>query len=358
MIKQIKFKDKVLDLPLIQGGMGVGVSLGNLAGNVAKEGAMGVISAAHPGYLRKEFRKDPLKENILGLHDEIKKAKAIASGKGLIGVNIMVAGQNYQTYVKESIKAGADAIISGAGLPLELPSLVTDNTLIAPIVSSFKACNVILKSWDRRYKKTADFIVIEGSEAGGHLGFKVDDLLNNTVQSLKDILLEVKELVKTYQEKYQKDIPIFVAGGIYDKEDIDYYQSLGADGVQMATRFIATHECDADDRFKQAIVNCTKEEIKIVNSPTGFPGRAVFNKFYQNNLKRGCNIRMEKCLQCMIPCNPLDTPYCISEALISSARGFTDGGVVFVGSKAHLINEIISVKELIDSLFRGKENDK
>ncbi len=358
MVKGIKFRNNSIDIPLIQGGMGVGISLGNLAGNVALNGGMGIISAAHPGYLRDDFRKDSISANIQGIFDEIKKAKEISNNNGMVGMNVMVAATDYKEYVKASVKAGADAIISGAGLPLDLPSLVNEETLIAPIVSSLKACNVILKSWDKRYQKTADFIVIEGVKAGGHLGFKVDDVLSGTTQTLNEIFNDVKELVKQYQEKYERYIPIFVAGGIFDKKDIDEALAYGADGVQMATRFIATDECDADIKFKEAIVNCQKADIKIVNSPTGFPGRAIYNDFYKNNALRG-NISMPKCLKCMLPCNPLDTPYCISEALIRSAKGDVNNGVVFVGENAHRVDKIVSVKELIDSLFKkdGQDNE-
>ncbi len=351
MIKKIIYNGKSLKLPLIQGGMGVGVSLSNLAGNVAKCGGMGVISAAHPGYMRDDFRKNNTLSNAEALKDEITKAKQIADGNGLIAVNAMVAGTQYAELIKATVDAKADAIISGAGLPLNLPELTEgSDILIAPIVSSKKAIDVILKSWDRRYNKVPDFVVIESAEAGGHLGFKKEELIEGTAQPLSEILSEVKQSIQSYEEKYNKPIPVYVAGGIYDSIDIQKYLDEGADGVQMATRFIATHECDADIAFKQAIVNCSKEDIAIVKSPTGFSGRALWNKFYEDVEKRG-NITMKSCLNCLKPCNPMDTPYCISEALIQSVKGNVEHGVVFVGSNAYRINEIISVKQLIDSLF-------
>lgn len=352
MIKELKIKDKVLSFPLIQGGMGVGVSLSGLAGAVMKEGCMGVISAAHPGYRSEYFRSDSIKANCEAIIEEAKKARALACGKGLLGVNIMAASKDYIEYVKAAVKAKVDAIISGAGLPLDLPSYVEDKSiLLAPIVSSGKAAKLICKVWDKRHQATPDFVVIEGSEAGGHLGFKKEDLLNGTCESLEKIYHDVKAELAIYQEKYQKEIPVFVAGGIYSGKDIAHYLKLGADGVQMGTRFIATEECDVDANFKQAVVDCTIDDIEIVQSPTGFPGRGIMNDFMARNKERG-NVTIRKCLDCLTPCNPSDTPYCISEALIQSAKGNLKSGLIFVGSNAYRIEEIVSVKHLIDELKR------
>lgn len=274
----MKIRDKQLTIPIIQGGMGVGVSLSNLAGSVMKEGAMGCISAAHPGYLDEDFESNSVQANKKAIHYHAQKARKISQGKGLLAINIMVASRDYETYVKESIEAGYDAIISGAGLPLSLPEYTKDSDiLIAPIVSSGKACRLILKSWDSHYQKCPDFIVIESSKAGGHLGFKLKDLENNTCQSLEQILCDVLEEIKPYEQKYQYKIPVFVAGGIYTSNDIKHYMELGASGAQLGTRFIATYECDASDTFKQMIINSTKEEIVFVKSPAGFPGRAILN---------------------------------------------------------------------------------
>jgi Dioxygenases related to 2-nitropropane dioxygenase len=350
MIKEIRIKEKVLSFPLIQGGMGVGVSLSNLAGAVMKEGCMGVISAAHPGYKKDNFRTNMVKANCDAIDEEVKKARDIAGDNGLLGVNIMVAMKDYIDYVKAAVKAKVDAIISGAGLPLDLPKHVEDsNILLAPIVSSGKAIQLICKVWDKRYNVVPDFVVIEGSEAGGHLGFKKEDLIDNNCEPLDKIYLDVKEELKVYQEKYEKDIPVFVAGGIYDGKDIAHFLKLGADGVQMGTRFIATKECDADIKFKEAVVNSTLDSIEIVQSPTGFPGRGIMNSFMKMNKERG-NISIKKCLNCLAPCTPLDTPYCITEALIQAVKGNIEKGLVFVGSNAYRIKEIVTVKELIDEL--------
>lgn len=350
MLKSVKLKDKVLEVPIIQGGMGVGVSLSGLAGSVMKQGGMGVISAAHPGYQKDSFRKDSKKANCEAIIEEVNKARVIANGKGLMGINIMVASKDYELYVKAAVEAKVDAIISGAGLPVNLPEFVdNESILLAPIVSSGKAMKLILRMWDRRYHKIPDFVVIEGSDAGGHLGFKKEDLIDNTCESLETILEEVKEELTPFCEKYEKEVPIFVAGGIYTGEDIAKFIKLGASGVQMGTRFIATEECDANIKFKEAIVNCKQEDIAIVQSPTGFPGRGILNEFMVQTKKRG-NICVKNCLNCLTPCKPIDTPYCISEALIQSVKGNLNRGLIFVGSNAYRIDKIVKVAELMDEL--------
>ena len=342
----IQIQDKYLDIPLIQGGMGVGVSLSSLAGHVAMCGGMGVISAAHPGYLYEGFRQNPIATNCQAIKDHIKRAKEIAQGHGLIGVNIMVAGQGYEDLVKASVDGGCDAIISGAGLPLDLPKYAKGKTLLAPIVSSGKAARLIARVWEKRYQYTPDFVVIEGSEAGGHLGFKKEDLLNGTCQTLSEILADVKKELKPFEEKFKKMIPIFVAGGIDSGKKIAQFIHLGATGVQIATPFIATYECDASQAFKDAVIQACDEDIEIVKSPTGFPGRAIVNEFVKKTRMTG-NITMKNCLHCMIPCTPEDTPYCISEALIQSVKGNVENGLVFVGTQAAKITKMKHVNELI-----------
>ncbi len=351
MLKSVKIRNKELLVPIIQGGMGVGISLGKLAGHVMKNNAMGVISCAHPGYQLEGFRQNSIAINEKGLQLEIDKARAISEGKGLLAVNAMVASTDYDTYVKCAVANHVDAIISGAGLPLHLPKLVEDESiLLAPIVSSAKAMKLILKSWSRHYNRLPDFVVIEGCEAGGHLGFKKEDLINGTCVTLEEILLEVVAEIKPYEEEHGVTIPVFVAGGIFNGQDIAKMITLGASGVQMGTRFIATQECDASEAFKQAVINCTKEDIRIVHSPTGFPGRGLNNAYIQRITGKP-NISMKQCLECLKPCTPMDTPYCISEALIQSALGNVDNGLIFVGSKAHLIHEMTTVETLINTLI-------
>lgn len=349
MNKCVTLGSKELTIPIIQGGMGVGVSLSKLAGAVMKEGGMGVISAAHPGYQKDEFWKHPVETNCEAIKEEITKAKELSQNQGVCGVNVMVASEHYEEYVKAAIDGGADAIISGAGLPMNLPSIEgSEDVLLAPIISSARAAKLILKSWDRHYHRCPDFIVIEGSLAGGHLGFKKEALVDGSVQTLEEILPEVLEVIKPYAVQYEKQIPVFVAGGIYTKEDIEKYQALGASGVQMATRFIATHECDADIAFKEKIVNSTKDTLTLVKSPAGLPGRAVLTNFMRKTTEG--RIPSSHCVNCMKPCIPATTPYCISEALIHAVQGDVEQGLVFAGANAWRINKIVSVHELINEL--------
>ena len=352
MLKPVKIKDKVLEVPIIQGGMGIGVSLSNLALAVRKEGGMGVISAAMPGFQEPDFETQPIQANIRALQREIQKAKM--TERGLLGVNIMVASQNYGTYVKAAIEAGVDAIISGAGLPLDLPKYSDGNVLLAPIVSSGKACRLICRRWDSHHNTAPDFVVIEGQKAGGHLGFKLKELQEGTFQSLEEILEDVQQELEVFRQKYQKEIPFFVAGGVFTHEDIEHFIELGADGVQMATRFIATRECDAHENFKQMIIQAKKEDIVYVKSPAGFPGRAVRNAFVQKTEKQA-NQRITNCLGCMIPCHPGDTPYCITRALIRAVQGDQENGLFFTGTSAEIINEMTDVHTLMESLKTGRK---
>ena len=343
-IKPLIIGDLITKLPIIQGGMGVGVSLSNLAGTVAKHGAIGVISAAHAGYMEDDFEKNPTEANLRGLKKHIQRAKEISSN-GIIGVNIMVATNYYKEHVKATIEAGADLIISGAGLPLKLPEYIGESLIkIAPIVSSAKATNVILKYWYKHFNKSADAIIIEGPLAGGHLGFKKDNLENEILtfdQNVKDIIQELSN----FENLFNKKIPIIVGGGIFTSDDVKKYLSLGASGVQIGTRFVATSECDAHINFKKAYISSTANDIELVKSPVGMPGRAIKNKFTQSIKENSLPIK--KCYNCLIPCNPKTTPYCISEALINAVKGDTDNGLIFCGSNAYKINSITSVKDVL-----------
>ncbi|GAA0084664.1 nitronate monooxygenase family protein [Clostridium sp. CTA-7] len=350
-IKPLIIGNLIAKVPVIQGGMGVGVSLSNLAGNVAKNGAIGVISGAHAGYMEDDFETNTLKANLRGLSKHIKRAKEISSN-GIIGVNLMVAMNNYVDHVKTAIEAGADLIISGAGLPLNLPEITKGSSIkIAPIVSSSKAVRVILGYWKKHFNRTADAIIVEGPMAGGHLGFKANNL-QDEIKNFDNNVLNIMKEVKIFENEFNTNIPIVVAGGVFTHEDMIKYLSLGASGVQMATRFVATHECDAHPNFKEAYVNCKKEDIKITVSPVGMPGRAIFNEFTQR-VSKG-KIKITKCYDCLIPCNPADTPYCISLALINAVKGDLENGLVFCGANAYRINKIVSVKELISELM-GEE---
>lgn len=344
-------KKKELKIPLIQGGMGVGVSLGNLAGHVAKQGAMGVISTADSGFMEPDFWTNPISSNMRALEKEIQKAKDIACGNGLIAINAMVATTYYAESIKTAVRAGIDCVISGAGLPLELPAFVKGyDTAIAPIVSSAKAAKVICMLWDKKYQVIPDFIVIEGSEAGGHLGFSKEELLSNTVKPLHEILKEVSVSIIPFEEKYKRKIPIFVAGGVYTNEDVRTYMAGGADGVQIATRFITTYECDASMAYKQVYLHAGKDDIQIVESPVGMPGRAIRTPLIEK-LEKKQRIAPLKCAQCLHTCDVRITPYCITNALIEAVKGNYEEGLFFSGSSAWKLTKVVTVKELIEELM-------
>ncbi|MDV4151553.1 nitronate monooxygenase family protein [Clostridium sp. AL.422] len=350
-IKPLTIGNLVAKIPVIQGGMGVGVSLSNLAGNVAKHGAIGVISAAHPGYLEEDFETNTLAANLRGLTKHIKRAKEISSN-GIIGVNVMVAMNNYIEHVKTAIEAGADMIISGAGLPLNLPEITEGSSIkIAPIVSSSKAVRIILSYWKKHFNKTADAVIVEGPLAGGHLGFK-KNTIDEEIGNFDKNVLSIIEEVKNFEKEFDKTIPVIVAGGVFTHDDLVKKLQLGASGVQVATQFVATHECDAHINFKNAFVNCKKEDIELTISPVGMPGRAIRNKLTET-LKTQ-RVKITKCYDCLIPCNPGSTPYCISSALIKAVKGDVENGLVFCGANAYRINKISSVKEILNMLM-GEE---
>ena len=268
-MKNLKIGDKITRFPLIQGGMGVGISLGRLAGSVAREGGIGIISTAQIGYRDPEFDKNPAQANIRAIESEMKKARTI-SPDGIIGYNVMTALKEHAAHVKAAVKAGADIIICGAGLPTDLPALTEGSqTKIAPIVSTDRSAKVILKYWDRKYRRTADLVVIEGPLAGGHLGFQKEELCTYTEESYGEEIKKIIATVKSYGEKYGVQIPVVVAGGIYDSEDVKRVMALGADGVQVATRFVTTEECDADIRYKEAYINASKDRPQPLSRMSG-----------------------------------------------------------------------------------------
>ena len=342
-IKPLKIDDISVKIPIIQGGMGVGVSLSNLASAVTKAGGIGVISSAQIGFREEGFENNSIQCNIKAIKKEIAIAKEKCKN-GILGMNIMVATTGYAEYVKSAIEAGIDIIISGAGLPTTLPKLVKDSKVkIAPIVSSLKATKVILKLWD----KHDNMVVIEGPKAGGHLGFHTDKL-ETEQENFDKTIVNIIDEVKKYREKYSKDIPVIVAGGVFDGKDMAKYLKLGASGVQMATRFVATEECDASIEFKKAYVNAKKEDVTIVKSPVGMPGRALLNPFVEKT-KKG-NIKVTKCFSCLEPCNPATTPYCITKALINAVEGNVDDGLIFCGENVYKINKISTVEEIFNEI--------
>lgn len=341
----LKIGDLVAKIPVVQGGMGVGISLANLAGAVAKAGGVGIISTAQIGFRKKEYDSNPQESNLKAIGEEIAKAKEIAEG-GIVGVNIMVATTDYDQYVKAAVDAGADIVVSGAGLPLNLPALVEGSkTKIAPIVSSVKSASVIVRQWLRRYNKLPDMVVVEGPLAGGHLGFSRDEIDTFTKDTYD---IEIKNIIDYISEVSQENnthIPVVVGGGVFDRSDMDHMMSLGAEGVQIGSRFVATYECDASDSYKEAYINSKEEDIVIVKSPVGMPGRALYNKFMER-VEAGERI-MGKCRQCVKSCIPATTPYCISQALINAAIGKVDEGLIFCGANVHRIKEIVSVESIM-----------
>ena len=349
VLKPLKIGELVAEKPIIQGGMGVGVSRSSLAGAVAAGGGIGIISTAQIGYDEEGFEKDQAGCNRIAIKKHIKRAKEIAGGKGLVGVNIMVALKHYKEHVQEAVKAGADVIISGAGLPMDLPKLVGENvTKIAPIVSSKRAAQLILKMWAHRYNRTADFIVVEGPKAGGHLGFSKEQLQDIDKLDYDQEIRDIIECKKDYEEKFQRKIPVIVAGGIFDRKDIEHVMKLGADGVQIASRFVATEECDASDAYKQAYIQAEKKNIQIIQSPVGMPGRALRNEFIKG--LETARKPITKCYNCLEKCDPRTVPYCITKALIEAVQGNVENGLIFCGENVDRIHEMTTVHDLMNEL--------
>ncbi len=336
----MRIGDLDVAVPVVQGGMGVGVSLSGLAGAVAACGGIGVISTAQIGFRDADFGRHPIECNLKAVGEEIKKAKEISNG-GIIGANIMVVTRRYEDYVKAAVKAGVDIIISGAGLPMELPAYTKDSsTKLAPIVSSKRAINVIMRYWQKRHGRKPDMVVIEGPSAGGHLGFNRDELDRLTPEAYDE---EIKAILDV---TVNADIPTVVAGGIYTREDMEHYLSMGASGVQMATRFVTTYECDAHMNYKQAYIDSSKDDIVIVSSPVGMPGRAIHNKFLER-VAAGERF-MNGCRQCITTCDPKTSPYCITEALINAVEGRCDEGLLFCGSNAYRAKRLAHVSAIME----------
>lgn len=340
--------------PIIQGGMGVRISMEKLAVAVANQGAVGTISAAFTSGITSlqsitDFECLSERELIA----RIKKAKALT--QGILAVNIMVALLNYPLLAKTSAKENIDIIFAGAGLPLNLPKLIAGTkTKIIPIVSSARTADIICKTWIRKYNYVPDAIVLEGPMAGGHLGFSLEDLENEeTMPKLENLLIEVLGVAEKYGKENNKKIPVIPAGGIYDGKDIARMLKLGASGVQLATRFVCTYECDAPDVFKQAYLNAKKEDLIIIKSPVGMPGRAIRCEFLEK-AKNG-EIKFHCFYQCLKTCIPSKSPYCIANALISAADGDLENGFVFAGLNAYRCDKIVSVKELLDELVKEAE---
>ncbi len=347
-MNSLKIGNLTARLPIIQGGMGVGISLNGLASAVANEGGVGVISCAGLGLIYRHTAKDYMEACIIGMREEIRKAKE--KSNGIIGVNIMMALTNFSDMVKTAIAEKVDVIFAGAGLPMDLPKYRTEGctTKLVPIVSSARAAKIICEKWKTLYDYLPDLVVVEGPKAGGHLGFKPSQIEDENF-SIEKLIPEVVSEVAIFEEKYNQEIPVIAAGGIYTGEDMYNIMQLGAKGVQIASRFVTTHECDADIKFKESYINATEDQVEIIQSPVGMPGRALKGEFLEK-VKQGLT-RPKSCpYNCLHTCDYKVVPYCIIVALYNAYQGKLDKGYAFAGKNAYLTDKIVSVKEVIDDL--------
>lgn len=345
---ELKIGNLIAKTPIVQGGMGIGISLSGLASAVAEEGGIGVIATPGIGMYEPDYNTNTVEANSRALRKEIKLARE--KTKGIIGVNIMVAMTNFAEMVETAIEEGIDVIFSGAGLPLNLPKFLngTTKTKLVPIVSSGRAAAIIAKRWIEKFAYVPDAIVVEGPKAGGHLGFKAEQI-DDPDYSLEHLVVDVVREMKPLEEKYQKPIPVIAGGGIYTGEDIFNILQQGASGVQMATRFVTTDECDASREFKQSYLDAKEEDIVIIKSPVGMPGRAIANQ-YLKDVAAGEKKPFKCPYHCISTCDYKTSPYCIVVALMNAKKGNLKNGFAFAGANAFRANKIISVKELINSI--------
>ncbi|MDT8308633.1 MAG: nitronate monooxygenase [Bacteroidales bacterium] len=354
-MKKFNIGDIAIPLPVIQGGMGIGISLSGLASAVANMGGVGVISTVGIGLISKSKSKNYRKNSIDAVRAEIRKARLLT--KGTLGVNIMTVITNFSDMVKTAIEENIDIIFSGAGLPLDLPKYLTPGkkTKLVPIVSSARAASIISMKWKKNFDYLPDAFVVEGPKAGGHLGFKADDLEKES-NTLENLVEDVVKFAAELKRLYTKDIPVIAAGGIYTGKDIYHIMEKGAAAVQLGTRFVATEECDAALSFKKAFVDAQTENIRIIKSPVGLPGRTIFNRFLQeayDGKRRPAACRY----RCIKTCDPATTTYCIAEALLAAYKGnFTDG-FAFSGSNADQVKKISTVQVVFADLMKEYEEE-
>lgn len=355
-MNSLKIGNLTARLPIIQGGMGVGISLSGLASAVANEGGVGVISCAGLGLIYRHTAKDYMEACLCGLKEELKKAREKSSG--IIGVNIMMALTNFGDLVKTAIAEKADVIFAGAGLPMDLPKYRTPDctTKLVPIVSSARAAKIICEKWKSLYNYLPDLVVVEGPKAGGHLGFKANQI-DDPKFSIEHLIPDVVKEVAVFEEKYDQEIPVVAAGGLYSGEDVYKIMQLGAKGVQIASRFVTTHECDADIKFKESYLKASKDDVEIIQSPVGMPGRALKGEFLEK-VKQGLTAPKSCPYNCLHTCDYKKVPYCIIVALYNAYRGQMDKGYAFAGSNAYLADKIVSVKEVIENLVFDYERAK
>lgn len=353
----VTIRGKTLPLPILQGGMGVGVSLDRLAGAVAACGGMGTVSAAMCGFNEPDFYQDPRGANLRALARQVRRARELARGTGLVAVNAMVATSQYADSVRTALRSGADAVVCGAGLPKDLPAIASEvpesSAALAPIVSSGRAAGLLCMLWDRDYRRVPDFVVLEGPLAGGHLGFSKEEAReaqSGRPKPLSALLREVLDALAPFREKYGRDIPVFVAGGVRDGAEMRHYMDEGAAGAQFATRFIATEECDASDGCKQVLLRAKPEDITIVQSPVGMPGRALRSPLIRR-VEAGTQPKISHCFKCLTACDCKTAPYCISKALIAARNGDWENGLFFCGAGAGDVNAISTVKAQMNQIM-------
>ncbi|MCD6379368.1 nitronate monooxygenase [bacterium] len=347
-IPKLRIGNLIAEIPIIQGGMGVRVSLSPLAAAVANQGGIGTISSIGLGDI-KASANEYVRTAREALANEIRKARSLTNGH--LAVNFMGVLTNINDLIRVSVQEGIKMIVFGAGLPTKLPVLVPDPSVsLVPIVSCARAAKIILRMWDRRYGRITDGFILEGPLAGGHLGFSVEQLKHPEDYSLEKLLPEVLEVIKPFEDKYGKKIPVITAGGIYDGKDIARMLSLGASGVQMGTRFVCTEECSVSQEFKQAYLDVKKEDIIITKSPVGMPGRAINNRFLKDLEIKG-KMKISCPYKCLTVCKADTSKYCIALALLNSYFGDLDHGLIFCGQNAYRVNKIYTVKELIKLLL-------
>jgi NAD(P)H-dependent flavin oxidoreductase YrpB (nitropropane dioxygenase family) len=355
-VKALKIGNLEIAVPVIQGGMGVGISLSGLASAVANEGGAGIISSAGLGLLYKNLSGNYLEASIAGLKEEIRKARE--KTKGVIGVNVMVAMTNFADMVKTAISEKADIIIAGAGLPLDMPSFLKkeSKTKLVPIVSSARAAKIICEKWKASYDYLPDAVIVEGPKAGGHLGFREDQIADINY-SLEKLVPEIIQELKPFEEKYGRKIPLIAAGGIYTGKDIREIMTLGASGVQMGTRFVTTDECDASSDFKKSYIDASEQDIEIIKSPVGMPGRAILSNFI-SKVREGKKQPKTCPFKCIKTCDISKSPYCIIIALMNALRGNFEAGYAFAGANAFRATRIFTVKEVFQSILAEYRNSK
>jgi nitronate monooxygenase len=348
----LRLAGRTVRLPIVQGGMGVGLSLSGLAAAVAEEGGIGVIAATGIGMIEPDYYERPLEANLRALRGEIRKARAKTAG--LLGVNIMVAADGFPEMLRTAVDEGIDFLFLGAGLPIKnipVDLIRRAGTGVIPIVSSGRAARLIFKSWEKLYQDVPDAVVVEGPRAGGHLGFKPEQIDDPAFQ-LERLIPDVLESLREFESRRGQPIPLIAGGGVYSGADILRILKLGAQGVQMGTRFIATDECDADLRFKQAYVHCRKEDIVIIQSPVGLPGRAIRSPFLED-VAAGVQKLFRCPSHCLESCGARKARYCIAEALDNARRGDLRDGFAFCGANAYRVTSIVPVKELLAGLKQG-----